>query len=242
MMNLGLHTRRVQAQLAPLRHLGLPGQCDHAVIELVQRFRSQGGGPADQGGIVGCRFPEQAREPAQHQALVHPIFGLLIAPAEQVLEQEHAQQHFHWGGMSSMHQGLPIAFPKVVAHLLVHLVIVKEEVQLLEHGVDPFGHLRHPCKDIFLGVAIDQHVRTPPCPCFLFYPYSITSPASFHTVTFPSLLHVVSSGSPGPISHRILVLEEKICCPSKTLCIFRRRKTVRYLLLIYENEAATETN
>jgi hypothetical protein len=34
------------------------------------------------------------------------------------------------------------------------------------------------------------------------------------------------------------VLEGKICCPSKTLCIFRRRKTVRYLLLIYENEAA----
>jgi len=54
-----------------------------------------------------------------------------------------------------MHQRLSIPFPKVVAHLLVHLVIVKERIQLLEHGVDPFGHLRHTCKDIFFGVAID---------------------------------------------------------------------------------------
>src|SRR5947209_6863598 len=43
----------------------------------------------------------------------------------------------------------------------------------LPHGVDPLGHLRHACKDIFLGVAIDQHARTPPCTCFFFYPYSI---------------------------------------------------------------------
>src|SRR6266566_1560358 len=79
--------------------------------------------------------------------------------------------------MSSMHQSLPIAFAKVVAHLLVHLVILQQTVQLLEHRVDPLGHLRHTCKDIFPGVAIDQHARTPPCACFLFYPYSITSPA-----------------------------------------------------------------
>src|SRR5712692_1039243 len=59
---------------------------------LMECFRLQRVGPADQGGIVGGRFPEQAREPAQHQALVYPIFGFLITPAEQVLEQRHAQQ------------------------------------------------------------------------------------------------------------------------------------------------------
>src|SRR5260370_27036184 len=76
----------------------------------------------------------------------------------------------------------------------------------MEYRVDPFGHLRHARKDLFFGVAIDQHAQTPPCAYFFFYPYSTTLPAFFHTVTFPSLVHMVSSRSTGPISHRILVL------------------------------------
>src|SRR5216683_1032638 len=91
MVDLGLHTGGIEPQLASLRHPGLPGQLDHMVIELMECFRLQRVGPADQGGIVGGRFPEQAREPAQHQALVYPIFGFLITPAEQVLEQQHAR-------------------------------------------------------------------------------------------------------------------------------------------------------
>src|SRR5258708_26987057 len=79
-------------------------------------------------------------------------------------------------------------------------------MEVLEYRVDAFGHLRHARKDIFFGVAIDQHAQTPPCAYFFFYPYSTTSPAFFHTVTFPSLVHMVSSRSTGPISHRILVL------------------------------------
>src|SRR5258708_25118787 len=76
----------------------------------------------------------------------------------------------------------------------------------MECRVDQFGHLGHAGKDIFFGVAIDQHAQTPPCAYFFFYPYSTTLPAFFHTVTFPSLVHMVSSRSTGPISHRILVL------------------------------------
>src|SRR5256714_7959203 len=138
----------------------------------MQRFGLQSVSPTDQRGIIGRWFPEQATEPAQHQALIDPIFGLLIAPAEQVLEQQHTQQDFHRRGMASMHQGVAMPFAKVVAYLLVHLVIVEQPIQLLQHGIDPFGHFRHACKDIFLGVAIDQHAQPPPCPCFFFYPYS----------------------------------------------------------------------
>jgi len=106
-----------------------------------------------------------------------------------------------------MHQGLPVAFPKVGAHLVVHLVIVEQLIQLLQHRVNPLGHLRHPRKDLFFRVVIDQHAHTPPCAYFFFYPYSTTFPAFFHTVTFPSLAHMVSSASTGSISHRILVLQ-----------------------------------
>src|SRR5260370_2842546 len=108
--------------------------------------------------------------------------------------------------MPSMHQGVPTPFAKVVAHLLIQLVIVKYPIQVLEYRVDPLGHLRHARKDLFFGVAIDQHAGTPPCAYFFFYPYSTTSPAFFHTVTFPSLVHMVSSRSTGPISPRNLVL------------------------------------
>src|SRR5260370_8409895 len=75
----------------------------------------------------------------------------------------------------------------------------------MEYRVDAFGHLRHARKDLFFGVAIDQHAQTPPCAYFFFYPYSTTLPAFFHTVTFPSLVHMVSSRSTAPISHRKLV-------------------------------------
>jgi hypothetical protein len=179
MVDLGLHTGGIQPQLAPLCHLGLPGQLDYAVVERMQRFGLQRIGPTDQCGIIGRWFPEQATEPAQHQALVHPIFGLLITPSVQVLEQQQTQQDFHRRGMASMHQGVPMPFAKVVAHLVVHLVIVEQLIQLLQHRVDPFGHLRHARKDIFFGVAIDQHAQTPPCAYFLFYPYSTTLPALF---------------------------------------------------------------
>src|SRR5258708_36367449 len=159
----------------------------------MQRFGVQRVGPTDQGGIIGRWFPEQATEPAQHQALVHPIFGLLMTPSGQVLEQQHTQEDFRRRGMASMHQGVAMPFAKVVAHLVVPLVIVEQLIQLLQHRVDPSGHLRHARKDIFFGVAIDQHAQTPPCTYFFFYPYSITFPAFFHTVTFPSLVHMVSS-------------------------------------------------
>src|SRR5256885_4088882 len=139
----------------------------------MQRFGLQSVSPTDQRGIIGRWFPEQATEPAQHQALVDPIFGLLIAPAIQVLEQQHTQENFDRCGMAPMHQGVAIPLAKVVAHLLIQRVIIEQPIQLLEHRIDPFGHLGHTCKDIFFGVAIDQHARTPPCACFFFYPYSV---------------------------------------------------------------------
>jgi len=40
-MDVRLHTGRVQAQIAPLGHLGPPGQFYHPVVQLVQRLWSQ---------------------------------------------------------------------------------------------------------------------------------------------------------------------------------------------------------
>ena len=64
MVDLGLHTGGIQPQLAPLCHLGLPGQLDDAVVERMQRFGVQRVGPTDQCAIIGRWFPEQATEPS----------------------------------------------------------------------------------------------------------------------------------------------------------------------------------
>ena len=56
MMNGGLYTGGVQAQLAPFGCFGLYGQFDHAVIERVQRPGTQRVLPAKEGGFIGDPF------------------------------------------------------------------------------------------------------------------------------------------------------------------------------------------
>lgn len=48
-----------------------------------------------------------------------------------------------------MHQRPPIPLAEVNPHLPIHRVVVQQLVQLFEHWVDAFGHLRHPRKHIF---------------------------------------------------------------------------------------------
>src|SRR5260221_2669755 len=75
-----------------------------------------------------------------------------------MLADEHAQQHFHWGGMASMHQCVAIAFAEVRSHLLVELVILQQSIQPDQHGVEPACRLRDTGKKIFGFIAIHQHV------------------------------------------------------------------------------------
>jgi hypothetical protein len=149
MVDRGLHTGPVQAQFAPFGHLCLDGQFHHAIIEGMQRLGAQRVLPAHQGGLVRHTLEVHPAEPAQHQAILHALFGFSIAPLIQMFAQQHAQQHFHRRGMPPMHQGPFIAFPQVITHLLVQLVIIQEPIQLLQHGIGLGGHFGHTGKHIF---------------------------------------------------------------------------------------------
>jgi len=63
--------------------------------------------------------------------------------------QQHAQDDFDGGGMPSVHQGPPIPFSQVIAHLLIQLVILEQHVELLEHRIGLSGHFGHTSKHIF---------------------------------------------------------------------------------------------
>ncbi len=90
-MDLGLHTGGIQPQFAPFGHLGLLGQLHHPIVERVQGFGAQRVGPADERGVIGHFGPVQPTEPAQDQALIHLLFGFLITPLVEMLEDQHTR-------------------------------------------------------------------------------------------------------------------------------------------------------
>jgi hypothetical protein len=52
-MDLGLHTRGIQAQLAAFGHFRLDRQLYHPIVERVQGFRAQGASPANESSFGG---------------------------------------------------------------------------------------------------------------------------------------------------------------------------------------------
>src|SRR5258706_13267175 len=80
---------------------------------------------------------------------------------------EHAQEHFHRGGVASMYEREARAFAEVRSHLLVELIILQQTVQCFEHWSEPTCRLRQAGKDIFGFIAIHQHVRASLLLCLL---------------------------------------------------------------------------
>ncbi len=75
-MDAGLHTHAIQTQFSSLDHLRLRGELNYPIIERVHGFRTNEVCPTKKGSIVWDLFKIDAREPAQHQAIIDPIFCL----------------------------------------------------------------------------------------------------------------------------------------------------------------------
>ncbi len=56
-----------------------------------------------------------------------------------------------------MHRRQPVAAGEVGTHLLGEQVVLEQLVELDEHRIGLVGQLRHPHKDIFRRIAIDEH-------------------------------------------------------------------------------------
>ncbi len=154
MMDGGLHAGGIQPKLASFGHPGLSGQLHHPVNQRMHRLWSQGLLPAPQRTGIGHLMEGHPAEPAQHQAVGHPPLAFFVAPLVEVFEDQHAQQHFHWRRVPTMHQSGAIALAKVGSHLLVQRVIVEQAVQLPEHRIDLVCQLGHLGEDIFSRVAV----------------------------------------------------------------------------------------
>ena len=102
-MDRGLHTGPVQAQFASFGDPSLHCQFDHAIIERVHCFWTQGMKPAQERGLIGHALEVDPAEPAQDQTVFDALFGFPIAPLIQMFADEHAENDFDGGGMPPMH-------------------------------------------------------------------------------------------------------------------------------------------
>ena len=112
---------------------------------------------AQQRRLVGDPLEIDPTEPAQDQGVRYPLDRLLVAPGVQMLDHQQPQEHLSGRRGSAMDQRQPVALAQIAADLLVELVIVEQVVELDEHRVRLVGQFRHPCKDIFGLVAVDEH-------------------------------------------------------------------------------------
>src|SRR5205807_7918717 len=81
--------------LRPLVTFACRANCTTRTLSAMQGLGLQGIGPAEPRRIIGHRSPVQSAEPAQDQVLIHLLFGFLITPLVEVLEDEHTQQYLH---------------------------------------------------------------------------------------------------------------------------------------------------
>ncbi len=94
-MDVGFDHGAVDAQLASLGYFQLLGQSHDVFKQSRQRFGLNEVRPADQRRVVRHFFQIHPTELPQDQAVTHPLLRLLIAPAIQVLDDQHPQDHFH---------------------------------------------------------------------------------------------------------------------------------------------------
>jgi hypothetical protein len=161
MVNIRLHHRGVNPQLAATGHLQRTGQLDHAVVERGDRVGTNEVGPADEGGVVGHRLEIEAAELAQYQAVAHEALSLLVAPVVQALDDQEPQDDLDRGGMAPARRGVRPAPHQVGAYSLEQRVVIQQLIELREFGVERQLQLGHQGAEILRRVAIPQH-RTPP--------------------------------------------------------------------------------
>jgi len=156
-----LYHRPLDPQRAPLGHPPVPGQVHHAVIQRLEGGSPDGVRPAEQRGGIGDPLKVEAAEPAQHQAIGHAPLRLALALVVEMLDEQQAQQHLDRPRVATTAEGLGIARAEISADLGVEEIIVEQAIQVREHGVGLLGQRGDAGKDIFTGVAIDQHGGAP---------------------------------------------------------------------------------
>jgi hypothetical protein len=152
-VHVGLDHRAVDPQLPAPGHARRPSQLDDPVEQPVQRRGLDQVGPAQQRRAVRHRLQRQAAELAQHQAVGHEPLGLLVAPAVQVLDHQHAQHDLHRRRGPAGHRRPRPAPDQVVADQPEQRVVVEQAVDRRQLRLEPQRQPRH---------GVEQAVRIVP--------------------------------------------------------------------------------
>jgi hypothetical protein len=156
-VDVRLHRRGVDPELATAGHLQRPGQLDHPVVERLERLRPDGVGPTDQRGVVGDLLEVDAAELAEHQAVVDEVLGLLIAPAVEAHDHEHPEDDLDRGGGAAAGPRPGRAACHVGADGLDDRVVVEQAVELLELGPESEAEPGHQGEQVGPIVSMSEH-------------------------------------------------------------------------------------
>ena len=109
----------------------------------------------DQGGVVGDLLEVDPAELAEDQAVVDEVLGLLVAPAIEPHDHEHAEDDLDRCGGPAPGAGLGMPAGEVGADEVEELVVVEEAVELLELRLEAQAELGGQREQIgpFIAVA-----------------------------------------------------------------------------------------
>jgi hypothetical protein len=152
-----LDHRAVDPELPAAGHCARPRQRHHPLSELLDGFRPDEVGPADERGVVRDRRQVDAAELAQDQAVGDAALGLRVAPAIEPLDHQQAQDHLDGGAVAAPGRGVRIPLGQIGFDPLDDRVLVEQAVQLPQFWLEVGRQFRHQRKQVHGRVAIDYH-------------------------------------------------------------------------------------
>lgn len=168
-VNISLHHRRIDPQLAARNDLLLLRDRHHALMNALDALRPQGEAELAQGLGVRHSLRAHARELAIDQVRAHLTLEDRVAPVADVLQQQQAQHDFH-------RRAFPTTRTAVGPASSQCLVDGAEQLRVGEHVIDVAHPVLPQVTDLFgdesvgevhLAAAQFNHLRVPPRLVFL---------------------------------------------------------------------------
>ena len=157
MVDVGLHHRAIDPELAPAGDLQRPRQLDGAVVEWGDGLATDRIGPAYEGGVVGSLLQIQPAELPQDYGVVDEAPGLFVAESVEPLYHGHSQDNLHRCGAASELPGVCMAAGKIRFDPLEEDVVIEQPIKLSQFGLELKVEFGDHLEEVYGVVSIDCH-------------------------------------------------------------------------------------
>jgi hypothetical protein len=151
------HHHAVHPQLPSPGHFQRLRQRHDPLVERLEGAGPDQVGPAQQRGVVRHRGQIKATELAQDQAIGHKVFGLLVAPVVQPLDDQQPLNHLHGCGGPSARGGVGRAAAQVGFDAMKERIVCQQLIELRQDGIHGQAQRGHQGKQVHGVIAIAQH-------------------------------------------------------------------------------------